>query len=180
MERSAGRFVTFGLRMGGEGDPERSERGFRSLPEAFAGRGERGRRVENRFQTGGAGRRDRRGAFAGCDAMRAIRPSPFMEEETLEMKRACWILTLPLFLTSPRGASARTAKKPPAAKSKKAVALCPVGAIPAMTGKKDVRSLYKGKVYYFCCPDCKPAFDKEPEKYLRMLRLRKKRPALKK
>lgn len=24
---------------------------------------------------------------------------------------------------------------------------------------------YKGKRYYFCCPGCKPAFDKEPAKY---------------
>ncbi len=27
-------------------------------------------------------------------------------------------------------------------------------------------SEYKGKIYYFCAPGCKVAFDKEPEKYL--------------
>ena len=25
---------------------------------------------------------------------------------------------------------------------------------------------YNGKTYYFCCPSCKPAFDKNPEKYV--------------
>lgn len=26
---------------------------------------------------------------------------------------------------------------------------------------------YKGKRYYFCCPGCKPAFDKTPAKYVK-------------
>jgi len=26
---------------------------------------------------------------------------------------------------------------------------------------------YKGKTYYFCCPPCKDAFDKEPDKYVK-------------
>ena len=25
---------------------------------------------------------------------------------------------------------------------------------------------YQGKTYYFCSPDCKSAFEKEPQKYL--------------
>jgi YHS domain-containing protein len=25
---------------------------------------------------------------------------------------------------------------------------------------------YKGKIYYFCCTDCKEKFEKEPQKYL--------------
>ena len=25
---------------------------------------------------------------------------------------------------------------------------------------------YKGKAYYFCCPECKPAFDKNPSKVI--------------
>ncbi|MBU0702428.1 MAG: YHS domain-containing protein [Chloroflexi bacterium] len=25
---------------------------------------------------------------------------------------------------------------------------------------------YKGQTYYFCCPGCKAAFEKNPEKYL--------------
>ncbi|MCA1594802.1 MAG: YHS domain-containing protein [Chloroflexi bacterium] len=25
---------------------------------------------------------------------------------------------------------------------------------------------YKGKTYYFCCPECKPRFDKNPQKFV--------------
>jgi YHS domain-containing protein len=28
------------------------------------------------------------------------------------------------------------------------------------------KSEYQGKMYYFCAPGCKAAFDKDPEKYL--------------
>jgi YHS domain-containing protein len=28
------------------------------------------------------------------------------------------------------------------------------------------KSEYNGKIYYFCAPGCKKAFDKNPEKYL--------------
>ena len=30
------------------------------------------------------------------------------------------------------------------------------------------KSEYKGKTYYFCSPGCKVAFDKDPEKYLKI------------
>ncbi len=44
--------------------------------------------------------------------------------------------------------------------------ICPVmgGAI-----NKDIFTIYKGKKVYFCCPGCKPEFEKEPEKYLAKL-----------
>ncbi|MGC9227719.1 YHS domain-containing protein [Caldivirga sp.] len=29
------------------------------------------------------------------------------------------------------------------------------------------KSLYRGRVYYFCSRHCKEAFDREPEKYLK-------------
>ncbi|MDT7903040.1 MAG: YHS domain-containing protein [Caldivirga sp.] len=29
------------------------------------------------------------------------------------------------------------------------------------------KTLYKGKVYYFCSRQCKEAFDKDPERYLK-------------
>jgi YHS domain-containing protein len=32
--------------------------------------------------------------------------------------------------------------------------------------KSELKSLYKGKVYYFCSRGCKAKFDAEPEKYL--------------
>jgi YHS domain-containing protein len=43
---------------------------------------------------------------------------------------------------------------------------CPV------TGKpinKQYWTMYKGKKVYFCCPMCKPEFDKDPEKYIKNL-----------
>jgi YHS domain-containing protein len=33
--------------------------------------------------------------------------------------------------------------------------------------KKTASSTYKGKTYVFCCPGCKPKFEKNPEKYLK-------------
>ena len=41
--------------------------------------------------------------------------------------------------------------------------ICPVlgGAI-----DKNVYTEYKGKKVYFCCPMCKPEFEKNPEKYV--------------
>jgi len=43
---------------------------------------------------------------------------------------------------------------------------CPVmgGAI-----NKDIFVEYKGKKVYFCCPECKAKFEKEPEKYIAKL-----------
>jgi YHS domain-containing protein len=39
---------------------------------------------------------------------------------------------------------------------------------PVMGGKinKDIFTEYKGKKVYFCCPACKPEFEKNPEKYI--------------
>jgi YHS domain-containing protein len=31
------------------------------------------------------------------------------------------------------------------------------------------KSVYKGKTYYFCCPSCKPEFDKNPAKYVKKM-----------
>ena len=48
-------------------------------------------------------------------------------------------------------------------------AICPVMKTPV--NKKVAEKLglvreYKGQKYYFCCSDCPPQFDKEPEKYV--------------
>ncbi len=59
------------------------------------------------------------------------------------------------------------AKQEPNTTAEKAKAaeqtLCPV-----MGGKinKDIFTEYKGKKVYFCCPGCKPVFEKDPEKYI--------------
>lgn len=44
---------------------------------------------------------------------------------------------------------------------------CPVSEEEFSVSKDTVFSTYKGKNYYFCCPDCKSKFDKEPKKYVK-------------
>jgi len=61
-------------------------------------------------------------------------------------------------------APAHTAK-PAAAKT--AALICPVtGTRIASAAKAYAHETYKGKTYYFCCPECKPAFDKSPAKII--------------
>ena len=46
--------------------------------------------------------------------------------------------------------------------------VCPVmGSKITAASKKAGKSVYKGKTYYFCCPSCKTAFDKDPAKYIK-------------
>jgi len=42
---------------------------------------------------------------------------------------------------------------------------------PVMGGEaqKNVNYEYKGKMYYFCCPNCVETFKKDPEKYIKKL-----------
>ncbi len=48
-----------------------------------------------------------------------------------------------------------------AASSKKAALICPVTGNKIASAKTAVgHETYKGKTYYFCCPECKPRFDK--------------------
>ena len=44
-------------------------------------------------------------------------------------------------------------------------ATCPVMGNTFTVTKDTKSSVYKGKHYVFCCPGCKPQFDKNPEKY---------------
>ena len=49
----------------------------------------------------------------------------------------------------------------------KAQTMCPV-----MTGSKIDKKLfvdYNGKRVYFCCPSCPPMFNKDPEKYMKIM-----------
>lgn len=46
-------------------------------------------------------------------------------------------------------------------------AKCPVMGNAFTVSKDTTFSEYKGKYYAFCCPGCKPQFDKNPEKYLK-------------
>ncbi len=71
---------------------------------------------------------------------------------------------------TPAFAATGSGKAPvkPAASHKVVSAVCPVMGtkIPDIT-KAAGKSVYKGKTYYFCCPMCKPLFDKNPEKYIK-------------
>ncbi|MFH1532438.1 MAG: YHS domain-containing protein [Pseudomonadota bacterium] len=52
---------------------------------------------------------------------------------------------------------------PPAVGTK---ARCPVMGGEFTVTDKTERSEYQGKHVVFCCPGCKPSFDKDPEKFL--------------
>jgi YHS domain-containing protein len=63
-------------------------------------------------------------------------------------------------------------KKPAKPAVKKTVsAICPVMGtkIPDVTKAPGGSTVYKGKTYYFCCPQCKPMFLKNPEKYIKQM-----------
>ncbi|MGQ9697048.1 MAG: YHS domain-containing protein [Armatimonadota bacterium] len=51
--------------------------------------------------------------------------------------------------------------------SKRAAAVCPVSGKTVADTKQAPKSVYKGKTYYFCCPECKPKFDKTPARYVK-------------
>jgi YHS domain-containing protein len=44
-------------------------------------------------------------------------------------------------------------------------AKCSVSGDSFQVGPDTQFATYKGRVYAFCCPDCKPDFDKDPAKY---------------
>ena len=61
----------------------------------------------------------------------------------------------------------------PSAHKATAVLICPVTGNKIKSVKDAVgHSVYKGKTYYFCCPGCKPKFDKNPAKYIHAMKVR--------
>ena len=44
-------------------------------------------------------------------------------------------------------------------------AKCPVSGDVFKVGADTEFATYQGRVYAFCCPDCRPDFDKDPAKY---------------
>ena len=83
----------------------------------------------------------------------------------------------------PAMAAAPAKKSPakPAAHKKVVSAVCPVmGTKIPDVSKAAGKSVYKGKTYYFCCPACKPLFDKNPEKYIKKSEPKTKAPPKKK
>ena len=78
-------------------------------------------------------------------------------------------LLLPTALFAAPVAKAKHTAKPITKPITKPIALvCPVtGETIASVKDAAGSSIYKGKTYYFCCSSCKPAFDKDPQKYVK-------------
>ena len=51
--------------------------------------------------------------------------------------------------------------------------MCPVTGETALMTEDNGFSDYNGRRYYYCCPGCKEQFDKNPEKYLKSLEMKK-------
>ncbi len=74
-------------------------------------------------------------------------------------------LLLPTVLLAAPVTKAKHAAKPVV---KPAALVCPItGEKIASVKEAAGSSTYKGKKYYFCCSSCKPAFDKDPAKYVK-------------
>lgn len=97
------------------------------------------------------------------------------------MRKTIIALTILVFFAAglmPAFSAERAKKCPakPAAHKKVVSAVCPVMGtkIPDASKAGGGKSVYKGKTYYFCCPGCKPVFDKNPEKYIKKTPAKKK------
>lgn len=67
----------------------------------------------------------------------------------------------------PKGEKADAPKVFDAPQAVGTMATCPVTGENFKITEDSLHSEYKGKHVYFCCAGCKPAFDKDPEKYLK-------------
>lgn len=76
-------------------------------------------------------------------------------------------LTLTLAALAVFSTAAFAAPLSKATPAKTTALICPVtGTKIASAAKAFSHETYKGKTYYFCCPECKPAFDKNPTKII--------------
>lgn len=77
------------------------------------------------------------------------------------------LLTLAALAATTNAALAAPAHASKHASAKPAALACPVtGNKIAAVGAAYNHETYKGKTYYFCCPECKPRFDKNPDKVI--------------
>lgn len=97
------------------------------------------------------------------------------------MKKSIVTLSVLVFFAIgllPAIAAAPAKKSPakPAARKKVVCAVCPVMGtkISDVSKAPGGKSVYKGKTYYFCCPGCKPMFEKNPGKYVNKVQSKKK------
>ena len=68
---------------------------------------------------------------------------------------------------SPAALAAPAKAAPAKAAAKQAALVCPVtGNKIASASAAYNKETYHGKTYYFCCPACKPKFDKNPDKVI--------------
>jgi len=77
------------------------------------------------------------------------------------------------------GAQTRAQAEPPplAATAPSGKPICPVMLDEVEDPADAAYSDYQGKRYYFCCPACKPKFDKNPRRYIRALEAKQRRMA---
>jgi len=92
--------------------------------------------------------------LAGCPAQKAESPSgPAMTGTT----------------PPPEPSAETTAAEPPEnignAKNAEGKYVCPVTGDPVTDFSPENAAEYEGKAYFFCCPGCKPKFEKDPAKY---------------
>ncbi len=78
------------------------------------------------------------------------------------------LLAALMFCGALAGAAGTACAKPPAPPTRAAVeeVRCPVMGAVVRDPDSALKSEYKGRTYYFCCPGCKPMFDADPEKYV--------------
>lgn len=76
-------------------------------------------------------------------------------------------LTLTIAALAALSPAALAGPAPKAAPAKTPPLICPVtGSKIASAAKAYSSETYHGKTYYFCCPECKPAFDENPAKVI--------------
>jgi YHS domain-containing protein len=92
----------------------------------------------------------------------ASHPCPYAQQEAAEgaAEPACPHHAGGEEAACPRHAQAQAAAGPPEGKI-----TCPVGGEPIEDISKALKSVYRGKTYYFGCEVCKKKFDADPEKY---------------
>jgi len=75
------------------------------------------------------------------------------------------LLLIALTLAAFAGTASADPAPAPKAPAKTAALVCPItGEKISSVSAAAAHETYKGKTYYFCCPSCKPVFDKNPDK----------------
>ena len=75
------------------------------------------------------------------------------------------LLLTALALATFAGTASADPAPAPKAPVKIAALVCPItGEKISSVSAAAAHETYKGKTYYFCCPSCKPVFDKNPDK----------------